>query len=95
LSALAAIRQRLASAATDAERVALLAELDDVLRLLDREPHRVETLALAQQVQHLDRKLADRSPAERNEIICERLGISRSRVYQLRAVHIGLDGSSV
>lgn len=96
LAALAAIRARLADPdLTEAARAVELIELDRVIQALNRGDHRTNTIAMARRVQQLDRQLEDRPPAERNAIIVERLGLSRSRIYELRSVHLKPDGSAV
>jgi len=79
------VQQGLAGDPDPAERAALLELLTETTALLaavDR--RRLPTLALAERVQRLEHQLADRDPGERREIVCSRLGISKSRYYQLR-----------
>ncbi len=96
LSRLAALRERLdlPNLSPD-QRTALLAEFDDILQTLAGSEHKTQTKTLARRVAKLDADLADRSPAERNRAIIERLGISRSRLYELRAVHKQPDGTAI
>jgi hypothetical protein len=94
LAALSAIRHRLADQdLTEAARALELVEFDRVLQALQRGDHRANTLALARRVRGLDTQLADRPPAERNKIIQQRLGLSRSRLYELRSVQLSPDGN--
>ena len=70
--------------AADRERIAALAAA--ALALLEAAGRsRLPTVALAARVQQLERSLADFDPGERRAAICQRLGVSRSRYYQLRA----------
>jgi hypothetical protein len=78
-------RQGLAGDPTPDERARLLALLEATAELLAASGRqRLRTAALAERVQRLEAQLQDRDPGERRAIICERLGISRSRFYELR-----------
>ena len=94
LLALADARVRMDSADPSTRQAALVA-LDDALDVLAAEPHRLRTGKLAARVAALDRQMASMTAEDRNRAIAVRLGISRSRVYQLRAVHKRLDGNHV
>lgn len=79
------VRDGLAADPAPGERAALLELLDEATALLaaaDR--RRLSTLALAERVRKLEHDLQGRDPGERRAAICARLGISRSRYYQLR-----------
>lgn len=96
LESLSAIRQRLANIRlTDAERVEALSEFDAVLRTLTTSEHKTSTTEMAARVSTLDHQLRDRTARERNSIVTQRLGISRSRLYELRRVHNRPDGGAV
>lgn len=96
LAALAAIRQRLTDPdLSEAARAAELIEFDRVLQTLQRQDHRANTIELAKRVQRLDEQLQDREPADRNNIVMQRLGLSRSRLYELRSVRLSPDGGAV
>lgn len=86
-TALATLRRITAdlTTANPDERAALLALQADALAVLESiQRKRASTDALTARVHSLETQLADREPAERRAIICRRLGIGRSRYYQLR-----------
>lgn len=60
----------------------LLTETTQLLAAVGR--RRLSSDALAERVKRLEHDLADRDPGERRRIICARLGLSRSRFYELR-----------
>lgn len=68
------------------ERAALLELHGEALRLLESgaDRRRLSTHALARRVADLERRLARMPPGERAAAIQQRLGISRSRYYELR-----------
>jgi hypothetical protein len=66
------------------ERARLLAGIEETLQLLEERPRRLSTRALVTRVSKLERELIDRPAGERAEIIQHRLGISRSRYYEIR-----------
>lgn len=79
------VQQGLAGDPVPAERAALLELLDEVtLMLAAVDRRRLSTAALVRRVHKLEHDLRDRDPGERREVICSRLGISKSRYYQLR-----------
>lgn len=49
-----------------------------------RDTRRPNTRRLVERVRRLEHDLRDRDPALRREIICRRLGIGRSRYFELR-----------
>jgi hypothetical protein len=84
---LANIRRALSGEPGLARRQELLDELRDVSALLEASGRvRLATEALAERVAKLEVQLRDRDPAERAAIIRERLGLSRSRYYELRQI---------
>jgi uncharacterized protein YmfQ (DUF2313 family) len=96
LAALAEVRATLAREDIGPdERAQALMEFDRILGTLQREDHRVSTQMLARRVQQLDAQLRDRGPSERNRILMQRLGLSRSRIYELRNVQLTPDGGPV
>lgn len=96
MMALLDIRRRLADPSTsDAARALALLEFDEVLHALNRADHRTSTLAMAKRVQDLDRQLSGRDRNEVNSAIMQRLGIGRTRLYELRAVRLSPDGEAV
>lgn len=76
----------LATAATAVERQQLLATHDEALTQLESsiDHSRAASAALARRVAELERQLQHHSPSQRRAAICERLGLSRSRYYELR-----------
>ena len=82
LDTLSRCRASLAAGPSAGERERLLELMDEALALL---------AAGAQRVAHLERLLADRPAGERAAIIRARLGLSRSRYYELRRVRISPD----
>jgi hypothetical protein len=68
------------------ERDALLTLHAEALELLEAgaDRRRLSTRALAQRVADLERRLARMPSGERAAAVCARLGISRSRYYELR-----------
>lgn len=48
------------------------------------ERHELSTIEAANRVDQIDRTLGAKSPGERREIICDRLGLSRRRYYELK-----------
>lgn len=97
LATLRRCRAGLAGNPTPVERARLLALLDDSLALLEAGAarRRLPTAALAHRVAELERHLADRPAGERAAIIRARLGLSRSRYYELRRVRISPDSREV
>lgn len=79
-------QQGLATDAPMAERHRLIALHDEALQLLEEATahSRASTAALARRVASLEDQLRSFSPGERRAAICERMGISRSRYYELR-----------
>lgn len=69
------------------ERAVQFGLLDEALKLLEQSAsrRRVATIALAARIAQLERTLAGHSPTARQEIIQERLGISRATYYRLRS----------
>lgn len=69
----------------DAARIGGASELDlATLRQLVLNRREFETMEQAARVGELERVLSTMEPAERREAICQRLGFSRRRYYQLR-----------
>lgn len=67
------------------ERRTLLQLHEEALQLLEQcGRQRMRTAALTDRVAVLEDQLRSLSPGERARIICERLGLSRSRYYQLK-----------
>jgi hypothetical protein len=84
---LALIRRQLSGEPGPCRRQQLLDELHDVAGMLEASGRaRLATEALARRVQSLEVQLGDRDPGERRRAICERLGIGRTRYYELRRV---------
>ena len=88
-TALAALRRahdalRDSSGLTVEQREELLHVADDALQLLEASApsRRAKAKAIAARVAVLRRELRDRTPGERKDIICQRLGISRSDYYR-------------
>jgi hypothetical protein len=73
----------LARGPTAEERLRLLALHDQALRTLEQARRRPATDARLARLAHLQRTLADMPAGDRRRAICERLGISRSRYYEL------------
>ncbi|MBX5462980.1 MAG: hypothetical protein IRZ28_18065 [Steroidobacteraceae bacterium] len=92
-TALCALRRILAALETaeTEERKRLVAIANETLATLEGKPRRLSTEALARRVAQLEAQLADREPGARRSVICERLGLSRSRYYELRAVRLTSD----
>lgn len=86
LQSLADIRARLAGNLSAAERDDALSEFDAVLSTLKQADRNTSTLSMASRVAHLDRQLRELPSAERNAAIQSRLGVSRSRLYELRQI---------
>jgi hypothetical protein len=90
-------RRRLAAVVNDV-LVGAVPAAEDALALADqardllgelgalREGHRPGTRRLVERVRRLEHDLRDRDPALRREIVCTRLGIGRSRYYELRRI---------
>ncbi len=96
-AALATLRRcqaGLAGDVTPEERARLLSLHDDALRLLEdgADRRRLGTRALARRVAQLERQLARTEPSARAAAIRERLGLSRSRYYELRALSPDIHG---
>lgn len=93
LATLRRCREGLAADPDPAQRARLLASMDEAVSLLadGAERRRLSTWALALRVRQLEAQLRDRDPAERAAVIRERLGLSKSRYYQLRRVHLFVD----
>lgn len=93
LETLRRCRAGLAADPLPAERAQLLELLGEAVALLaaGASRRRLPTAALAQRVAHLERQLVDRPAGERAAIIRARLGLSRSRYYELRKVRITPD----
>lgn len=93
LETLRRCRAGLAAGPSAGERERLLELMDEALALLaaGASRRRLPTAAVAQRVAHLERLLADRPAGERAAIIRARLGLSRSRYYELRRVRISPD----
>lgn len=93
LETLRRCRAGLAADPSPDERARLLDLLGESVALLAAgvSRRRLPTAALAQRVAHLERLLADRPAGERAAIIRARLGLSRSRYYELRRVRISPD----
>lgn len=99
-AAIATLRRCRAGLAADPpplEREKLLALLDDSLVLLEAgaSRRRFSTAAVARRVAELEHRLADRPAGERATIIRARLGLSRSRYYELRRVRLSPDSREV
>jgi hypothetical protein len=87
LETLRRCQQGLAADATAEERNRLLALHESALRVLENAgQYRLSTQVLIVRIARLQLQLADRSPSERAVAICERLGLSRSRFYELRKI---------
>lgn len=86
LESLRRIQRGLSVAASSEERQYLLELHEQTLQLLESstKQRRLSTRALAARVGEIESKLSDRSPAERGAIARERLGISKSRYYEIR-----------
>lgn len=95
MSDLAAFRLRLAAVVNDAlagrvpaaeDALALADQARELLQELhDRRcMRRLQTRELIAQFRRLESALRDRSPAERRTAVCRRLGIGRSRYFELR-----------
>jgi hypothetical protein len=69
-----------------AEREQLLDDIECALEVLAAGRRRASSLHLAERVARLERQLADRTPGERREVICTRLGLSKASYYRLRQV---------
>lgn len=90
-AALLAVRRAVAAidaATSTEERAAARAVLEDALALIEAsaDRRRLTTKALAARIAVLETQLVDRDPGERARAICTRLGIGRSRYYELRPV---------
>lgn len=79
------------------EREKLLVLMSEALSLLEAgaSRRRLSTAAVAHRVAELERRLADRPAGERAAIIRARLGLSRSRYYELRRVRLSSDSREV
>lgn len=79
------------------ERAMLLRLHAEALAVLEagHERRRLSTASLAARVQRLEQQLADRDPGERAAIIRQRLGLSKSRYYELRRKGPDKSGLSV
>ncbi len=86
LETLRRCRAGLAADPLPAERAQLLDLLGEAIALLEAgaSRRRLSTAAVAHRVAELERRLADRPAGERATIIRARLGLSRSRYYELR-----------
>lgn len=86
-------RAGLAADPPPSERERLLTLLDDSLALLEAgaSRRRLSTAAVARRVAELERRLAAHPAGERAAIIRARLGLSRSRYYELRKVRLSPD----
>lgn len=97
LEALRRVQLALARDPDRAERerlLGLLAETADLLAASGR--RRLPTQVLAERVAQLEQQLRDRDAGERRRMICERLGISKSRFYELRSPEqTGLDADLI
>jgi|GEM_PF-6725162 len=72
---------------TGAARIGGASEFDlATLRALLVDRLGLESIALARRVQKLELQLADMTPGERRHAICARLGIGKSRFYELREI---------
>jgi hypothetical protein len=85
LRALRRITAGLADAAPD-ERRRLLALQAEALGILETHSGRSSSEELAQRIQRLEAQMRDRSPGERRQVICQRLGISRATYYRARSL---------
>lgn len=93
LETLRRCRAGLAADPLPAERAQLLELLGEAVALLEAgtDRRRLSTAAVAARVARLEAQLRDRDPGERAAIIRERLGLSRSRYYELRRVRLSPD----
>ncbi len=99
-TALATLRRCSDALAADpdaAERARLLELHRAALELLEQgaDRRRLSTRALAAQIAKMERQLREYEPADRAAIIQSRLGIGRSRYYEVRRLALSPDNAGL
>jgi hypothetical protein len=85
LEAIRLAAHQLAGETSEENRRQALARIDESIELLSSAPRHLDANRLLCRLEQLQASLASRGAGERRRIVCERLGISRSRYYELLA----------